>query len=177
MPRASGDEMRRIVLAVVCVAGLACGGGPYLGAAVGGFVLGIAADPPGTIEVSGPTVVGFFPPVSQAELEAEPAISEALAHLRFALDDVSDCLASIQPQVHLQLTAELVLSIEGSTRRIPLPVEPERSFGAFLIRPRAEPRSVYSSGGASSLVRLVPAAAAEYFDVPGCRSDLDPPAA
>ena len=141
---------------------------------MGGFILGAtsphdAADQePAVIRVSRATVVGFFPPVSRSDFGSQEARSEALAHLRFALRDVSECLAALRPEVHLRVATALSLAIDGEVRTVSLPTDPDRSLGAYLIRPGAEPRAVYAGAGASSLSRSIPLAAGEYFDAPDC---------
>lgn len=120
------------------------------------------------IEISGPTIVGFFPPLSESELERNARASEGLAHLRFALSKTSECLSAIQPDIHLHLTAELAFVIADQVVQITLPSEP-RNVGAYLLLPGKEPRAVYGAAGPSSLQMLMPNAASEYFDAPECR--------
>lgn len=125
------------------------------------------------ISVTGPTVVGFFPPLSQSDFD-DPATgaSEGLAHVQFALSDTAKCLESISPVVHLELTRTLRLDVGGLPLEIELPRDPGRSFGAFLFDPPREPRAVFATVGPSSLQYFLPNAAADYFDVPACRVDF-----
>ena len=128
--------------------------------------------------VSGPTVVGFFPPLEQSEFDDPTSgASEALAHLQFALSDVAKCLEPISPEIRLELARHLTFEINGDVTSIELPRERERSFGAYLLKPGASPRAVYAPVGPSALQQLLPDAAAEYFGVAGCRFEGNAPAA
>jgi hypothetical protein len=129
---------------------------------------------PGVVEVTvaGPMVIGFFPPVSDEEIEANPGTREGLAHLEFALSDAAKCLKSLGVSVRGELARVLVLRVAGKERRFDLPHEWERAVGAYLIEPGREPRVVYASAGPSSLQVLLPNAAAEYFGASACKVEL-----
>jgi len=58
---------------------------------------------PVTIAVKGPLVVGFFPPYSKDEEESD-SIVEGLAHVEFALDDISKCLKDKKAVFRLDVT-------------------------------------------------------------------------
>ena len=125
------------------------------------------------IVVRGPTVIGFFPPLGQAEFDDPTSgASEGLAHLQFALSDVAKCLEPISPEIRLELARQLTVQVDGETTSIKLPRERDRSFGAYLVKPGATPRAVYATMGPSALQQFIPDAAAEYFGVPGCRFQL-----
>jgi hypothetical protein len=53
--------------------------------------------------VKGPLVVGFFPPYSKDEEESD-GIVEGLAHVEFALDDISKCLKDKKAVFRLDVT-------------------------------------------------------------------------
>jgi hypothetical protein len=49
-----------------------------------------------TVNVSGPLVLGFFPPFTKAEEQADDGgISEGIAHVQFALEDIAKCYGDI----------------------------------------------------------------------------------
>ena len=132
----------------------------------------VAGEPePGVVEVAvaGPMAIGFYPPVSDAEIEEDPGTREGLAHLEFALSDVAKCLKSQGVSVRAELARILVLRVGDTVHRIDLPHE---SVGAYLVVPGREPRVVYATAGPSSLQVLLPNAAAEYFHAPNCKVDL-----
>lgn len=122
--------------------------------------------------VSGPTVVGFFPPVTQEQIVRGNGAGEGLAHLNFALSDVAKCLQAKNPSVSLELAHVLVLELGGSEREYELPSDWAHAVGAYLAAPGREPRVVYAMAGPSSLQFLLPNAAAEYFEEPGCKVEL-----
>jgi len=45
---------------------------------------------PVTVNVTGPVILGFFPPYAESE-EKEDGVIEGLAHLRYALEDIGRC--------------------------------------------------------------------------------------
>jgi hypothetical protein len=125
-----------------------------------------------TIQVTGPVVVGFFPPVTDSEIENEPGTREGIAHLQFALSDVARCLQGLPVTVRLELTRVLVFESGGKRTVARIPGDWPQAVGAYLVRPGAAPEVVYAQAGPSSLGILLPNAAAEYFGVPACRIEL-----
>ena len=124
-------------------------------------------------KISGATLVGFFPPVTQQELDSpQTGTSEGLAHLQFAISDTIACLGDLDLSVRIDTTKTVVLDIDGEVRRYPIPVEPGKSVGAYLAAAGREPLVVYATAGPSSLQILLPNAAAQYFDVPECEIEF-----
>jgi hypothetical protein len=74
--------------------------------------------------------------------------------------------------VRLELTRVLIFKLGDRQLRFKLSPDWQRAVGAYLIEPNREPRVVYSSAGPSSLQFLLPNAAAEYFNEPGCKVEL-----
>ena len=143
------------------------------------LLLGSAAAPPTDPEqtttevlVTKPTIVGFFPPVSAEEIETNPGTREGVAHLEFALSDVAKCLKPRDVSVRLELTRVLIFKLGDRQLRFELSPDWQRAVGAYLVEPNREPRVVYASAGPSSLQFLLPNAAAEYFNEPGCKVEL-----
>jgi hypothetical protein len=121
------------------------------------------------VDVAGPMVIGFFPPVSDEDVASSSGTREGLAHLEFALSDVAKCLKSRGVSVRVERTRALVLKVAGKERRFDIPPEWERAVGAYLIAPGRDPRVVYASAGPSSLQVRLPNAVAEYFAAPACK--------
>jgi len=120
--------------------------------------------------VKGPLVVGFFPPYSKDEEESD-GIVEGLAHVEFALDDISKCLKDKKAVFRLDVTRRITLRDGKSVRRIDIPSDSDRSVGLVLVMPGRPPRIEYATAGPGSLAEIGPAAAAEYFAAPACRTD------
>ena len=124
-----------------------------------------------TIEIKGPAVIGFFPPVSGlGDDNPDDGVIEGTAHLSFALEDTDACLkkSGIAAQVSLETASTLVVKENGNTRRIVLPKPWGKAVGAYLFKPGAPARVIYAENGPSSLIMKVPQATAEYFSAPAC---------
>lgn len=124
------------------------------------------------IRVSGPMIVGFFPPISDQELQSEPGARAGVAHFEFALTDVAACLKGRGVVVKGERVGTLILKYENKVERIKLPTDWPRAVGAYLLDPQQSPKVVYASAGPSSLAFLLPNAAADYFGVSKCRKEL-----
>lgn len=127
-----------------------------------------------TVVVKGPLIVGFFPPVTQAEMEdPNTGTSEGIAHVRFALEDTLKCLkaSGVSATAQLELATTLIVMDKGKTRRILLPTSWPGAAGAYLFMPGKEPQAVFAQAGPSSLVVLVPKAAAHFYAASACTSE------
>ena len=122
------------------------------------------------VEVGGPVVIGFFPPFTKAEEEADDGgISEGVAHLRFALEDIAKCLGDRPATYRLEVTRSITLREGKSVRRINIPKDWDHSVGIILAAPGREPETVFATAGPSSLIDAGPSAAGRYFGAPECR--------
>jgi len=131
---------------------------------------GLVADDSATVTVQGVTIIGFFPPYTQNELDHDDgSIGEGTAHVGFALEDLEKCLKQQEPQVRFELTKSLTLTDGAHVRRIAIPNEPGKTVGIVLAKPDAEPMVVYATVGPSSLQWLALDAAADYFGTPACK--------
>jgi hypothetical protein len=132
---------------------------------------------PVILDVAGPLVVGFFPPVTDAELESGDGTSEGVAHLQFSLEDAAQCLQDKGVAVRLEFTRAFFVRTGGKEQTIQIPRDWEHAVGAILARPGVQPRVVYATAGPSSLSFLLPEATAEYFGAPACKESGDSAAA
>ena len=62
-----------------------------------------------TITLSGPLVLGYFPPVTQAQVDSDESLASALSHVEFALDDARKCLPKDSVAVDLAFATTLVV--------------------------------------------------------------------
>ena len=123
-----------------------------------------------TISVQGPTVIGFFPPYSQQDLDHDDgSIREGSAHVEFALEDLNKCLVEQKPEVRFELAKLLKLKDGATVRDVVIPNEPGKTVGIVLAKPGAQPMIVYATGGPSSLQWTALEAAAVYFGSPACK--------
>lgn len=125
-----------------------------------------------SVKVDGPVIVGYFPRVSEKEMEDPTSgASEGLAHVSFALEDTLKCLkaAGIVARAKLEMATALVVTDGQNTKKITLPTTWPAASGVYLFSPGKAPRSVPAQSGPSSLMVLAPEAAAAYFQAPTCR--------
>jgi hypothetical protein len=122
------------------------------------------------IDVTGPLVIGFFPPFTKTE-ESEDGVIEGLAHMRFALDDIAECIADTSTTYRLDVTRSIVLRDGKRVQRVTLPRDWGHAVGIILVAPGRSRRTVFAPEGPSTLIQLGPAAAAEYFGKPACRRE------
>jgi len=123
-----------------------------------------------TVDVRGPVILGFFPPFTKAEEEADDGgISEGLAHVRFALEDIARCYGNKSATYRLDVTRSVTLRDGKRTRRINIPRDWEHAVGIILVVPGRTARTIFATDGPSSLIELGPTAVADYFDAPACR--------
>lgn len=120
------------------------------------------------IDVTGPTIVGFFPPLSEEELQRTPSVTQALAFLQFALNDAKACLATLAPTIRMEATSALKFRLDGSRQTIEFPQEEGLWVGVVLLQPGQEPRVIHASAGPASLQQVLASASAEYFAAPEC---------
>lgn len=122
--------------------------------------------------VNGPVVVGYFPPVTEEEINNPGSgAGEGIAHVRFALEDTLKCLkaSGIEARAQLEMVKALKVTEGTSTKRLALPTTWPEAAGAYLFLPGKPARMVPAQAGPSSLITLVPEAAAEYFGAKACR--------
>ncbi len=58
-----------------------------------GSAIRLSAQKPATFDVTGPTIIAFFPPVTDAELRKDPDTNEALSDFQFYAGQVREPLA------------------------------------------------------------------------------------
>jgi hypothetical protein len=125
-----------------------------------------------TVDVKGPFIIGFFPPFTEAERAADDeGISEGLAHLGFALQDIEKCYRNKSASYRIEITRSITLRDGRQTRRISIPADWEHAVGLILVAPGKPARTVFAQDGPSSLTVTGPQAAAEYFGAGGCRGE------
>lgn len=121
------------------------------------------------IEVTGPTIVGFFPPQSEPTKDDDGGYSEGIAHLRFAIENTAACLRDLKPTLRIEVTKTLKVRHGGEEHTFQLPPNWPASAGAYLFAPGKPPRAIHATVGVSSMSFHLPNAAAEYFGVPTCK--------
>jgi hypothetical protein len=127
---------------------------------------------PVTVEVNGPLILGFFPPFTKAEEDADDGgISEGLAHMRFALEDIEKCNGDRTATYRLDITRSVTLRDGKRVRTVRIPRDWRHAVGIILAAPGRPALTVFASDGPSSLIQLGPSTVADYFGATACRSN------
>src|SRR5690349_8345594 len=75
---------------------------------------------PITLDVTGPLIIGFFPPFTEQEAK-EDGVIEGLAHVRFVLQDIGKCYPEPSARFGLWVTRHITLRDSGTVREISIP--------------------------------------------------------
>jgi hypothetical protein len=116
-----------------------------------------AAERQPLVEVRGPTVVAFFEPVTQEELEKDPDTNEALADFQIYAKKVSEPLRAAGIEFH-ELSAHSFRLRVG--KRLTT-FRPAKGVGYYLVEPGKKPRIEYGVMTDADLIAL----AKEYFEI------------
>lgn len=152
-------------LAVSCAGDASSSGGDSASVAASGQARQVEV-----IEVDEPLLIGFFP-VVPAEARGDAAVASALEHLAWVMAEAEECLRSAHVEVREVHARALVFENQGTRDELHLDSLSNDSMGCYLVAPGRPAQIVRASAGPSSLLVLCPAAAASYFDVPGCCPD------
>jgi len=117
-----------------------------------------AATPNGTqlIEVRGPTIIAFFPPVSDAELSKDPDTNESLSDFQLYAAQVRKPLQ--QKGINFKVVYAHQFTIRLG-KAITIVTPQKAQVGYYLFRPRKEPRIEYGVMTDLDLIHV----ADEYF--------------
>ncbi len=107
------------------------------------------------IDVRGPTIVAFFPPVPQKELESDQDTNEALADFQYYAGRVRDRLKRAGIRFHELYATSFDVRV-GRTRTT---FRPASEVGYYLAAPNKKPRIEYGVKTDADLLSV----AAEYF--------------
>jgi|GEM_PF-3583829 len=127
----------------------------------------IATEVSKSVMIDAATLVVFAPPSMPAETDDGSA--EALAHLQFAVEDTQRCLKPKKIKL-VHFFADVVVVRNGAKVET-FPVHRlDQAIGGILVEPGRDARLVVSEVGPSSLQRLLPDAAADYWGAKACRN-------
>jgi hypothetical protein len=113
-------------------------------------------------------VVGFFPIISGEERDKDGSLGAAVEHFRMAMTDVANCLRQAAIPVAVLQAKRLIVENGPQREELPLGAVSNEAIGCYFVAPNRSAKIVRATAGPSSLTVLCPAAAATYFDVPGC---------
>jgi len=124
---------------------------------------------PETIFVEGPTIIGFVPPLTQRELDADPKLRDGTLHAAYVLSTLESCLAYMSPVRHFEATSAVALLVDGRAYDYEFSAKSGESIGVILAQPGVEPLVVYATGELGQFPKRAIEAASDYFAAPPCR--------
>ena len=80
------------------------------------------------MNVTGPVILGFFPPYSESE-EEEDGVIEGLAHVRYALEHIGRCFGGESATYRLDVTKSVTLRDGRRVERIRRLADRSRTIG------------------------------------------------
>ena len=115
-----------------------------------------AAEKPPLVDVKGQTLIAFFPPVSDAELERDPGTNEALGDFQVYAARVRDPLKNAGIEFHELYTHSFRVRVGNATTTF----RPRKvNVGYYFISPGKKPRIEYGVMTDDDLYNI----ANEYF--------------
>lgn len=119
------------------------------------------------IVVERPTIVGFFPAVTESDVEADAGVNSALEHWEWALENAQRCFGPKGVHVQAVLADKVVIETDGQIVEAVPRLGATADIGYYLLAPGRAPELVMGPAP-SSLLYFLPKAASEYFAVPEC---------
>ncbi|WP_146165783.1 hypothetical protein [Stenotrophomonas panacihumi] len=126
-----------------------------------------AAEVTRRVLIQGPTIVAFAPP--SVETATDEGAAEAIAHLQFALDDVSKCASSKHVKIKVVFVyADAIEMRDSGTTRALAVNRLGQGIGGVLVAPGRQAHVVASREGPSMLQELLPEAVSAYWGIEAC---------
>jgi hypothetical protein len=119
----------------------------------------LAAEKPPIIVVEGRTVVAFFPPTSNPELEKDPDLNEALADFQVYAKSVREPLKKAGVEFHELYTHSFQVRLGKMVTTFRAN---KGDVGYYFVAPGKKPRIVYGVMTDADLLQV----ANEYFGIP-----------
>lgn len=124
-----------------------------------------------TVTVDRPMAIGFFPPMTREQWDADTdgRLAQEMSDIEIALGDVKACVG-VEGFATEMLTASVIRLKTGARTRVLLlgdAVQP--AMGVVLAAPGRDPVVVFAGSSAIELQDTAPQAAAGFFSAPPCR--------
>lgn len=123
------------------------------------------------VMVDAPMAIGFFPPMTRQEWDADKdgRLAQEMSDIEIALGDVKACTGLEGMRTEL-ITAHALRLQSGSKSRLLLLGDAVRpAMGVILAAPGRDPVAVFADLSATELQDTAPEAAAAFFAAPQCR--------
>lgn len=117
------------------------------------------------VDVLTRSIIAFAP--SDMKGSQEEGAAEAVAHLRFAVEDTYQCLQPMKLHVSFHY-ADRIAVRTGKRRELLQVHQLGQAVGAVIVEPGRRPQVIYSTDGPSTLQYLLPQAAAAYWGITAC---------
>lgn len=117
------------------------------------------------VDVRARSIIAFAP--SELKDSQEEGAIEAVAHLRFAVEDTYKCLQPMKLSVSIYFADRIALRT-GKSRDLLQVHQLGQAVGAVIVEPGRKPEVIYSTDGPSTLQYLLPQAAAKYWGIKAC---------
>lgn len=119
--------------------------------------LGENSESDNPVIITGPTVIAFFPPVSQQQVDADPDLNEVLADFQWHLGGAREELEQLGVTVHELYKNRILISDTGREHVF----SPNTELGYYIVSPGREALVIY---GVTTDVDLIDEARG-YFGV------------
>lgn len=126
---------------------------------------------PATVTVDGPVAIGFFPPMTREQWDAdtEGRFAQEMSDIEIALGDVKACVGDERLRTELHTARLIRLNTGARTRMLLLGDAVQPAMGVVLVAPGRDPVVVFAESSAIELQDTAPQAAAMFFSAPQCR--------
>jgi hypothetical protein len=130
-----------------------------------------AAPAPAMVTVDGPVAIGFFPPMTREQWDAdtEGRFAQEMSDIEIALGDVKACVGDERLRTEMHTARLIRLDTGARTRMLLLGDAVRPAMGVMLVAPGRDPVVVFAESSAIELQDTAPQAAAAFFSAPQCR--------
>jgi hypothetical protein len=124
-----------------------------------------------TVAVDGRVAIGFFPPMSREQWDAdtEGRFAQEMSDIEIALGDVKACVGDERLRTEMHTARLIRLDTGARTRMLLLGDAVRPAMGVMLVAPGRDPVVVFAESSAIELQDTAPQAAAVFFSAPQCR--------
>jgi hypothetical protein len=117
------------------------------------------------VEVRSRSIIAFAP--TELEGSVNEGAIEAVAHLRFAVEDTFKCLQPMKLSLRFYFADRIALRTANGSELLQVH-KLGQAVGAVIVEPGRKPQVIYSVEGPSTLQHLLPNAAAKYWGIKAC---------
>lgn len=126
---------------------------------------------PMTVTVDRPMAIGFFPPMTREQWDADTdgRLAQEMSDIEIALGDLTACVGAEGFATEMLTASVIRLKTGAWTRMLLLGDAVQPAMGVVLAAPGRDPVVVFAGSSAIELQDTAPQAAAGFFSAPPCR--------